>query len=212
MLQWRKYFGEHFAAIAAAIMLHTGMAAWAMQPSSPIVIRQQVMQISMVAPSSLDRPEQQKAVDPSPVTPLKDKGMKSAKKVEKKHTQKQEVEKTQQKPSIAQQTSGPQALDATDKVAARTDPVFDAAYLQNPPPVYPSSARRSGVQGKVLLTVNVTAAGTAGNVSVASSSGHSLLDTAAMEAVRRWKFVPAKRGSEIVEAKVLVPVEFKLRK
>lgn len=210
MLPGRRYFGEHFAAIVAAIMLHTGMAAWAMQPSSPIVIKQQVMQVSMVAPSSLDQPEQQKAVNPSPVMPLKDNGMKSTKKVEKKHPQKQEAEQKQQKASIAQQTSGPQAVDATDKVAARTDPVFDAAYLQNPPPVYPSSARRSGVQGKVLLTVNVTASGTAGNVAVASSSGHSLLDTAAMEAVRRWKFIPAKRGSEIVEAKVLVPVEFKL--
>ncbi len=209
MLPGRRYFGEHFAAIVAAIVLHTGMAAWATQPSPPIVIKQQVMQISMVTPSSLDQPEQQKAGDPSPVMPLKDKGMKSLKKVEKKRTQEQ-VEKQQQKPSIARQTSGPQALDATDKVAARSDPVFDAAYLQNPPPVYPNSARRSGVQGKVLLTVNVTAAGTAGNVSVANSSGHSLLDTAAIEAVRRWKFVPAKRGSEIVEAKVLVPVEFKL--
>ncbi len=210
MLQWRKYFGEHFAAIAAAIMLHTGMAAWAMQPSSPIVIKQQVMQVSMVAPSSLDQPEQQKAVDPSPVTPLKDKGMKSAKKVEKKHTKKQEVEKTQQKPSIAQQTSGPQALDATDKVAARTEPVFDAAYLQNPPPLYPNSARRSGVQGKVTLAVNVTTEGTAGDVIISKSSGYRLLDDAALDAVRRWRFVPAKRGNEIVEAKVLVPVEFKL--
>lgn len=209
MLQGKKYFGEHFAAIAGAIVLHTGMAAWAMQPSAPVVIKQQVIQVSMVAPSSVEQIEQKKSIpEPTPIMPLKDKGMKKQKKSEKQPEQK--VEQKQQKASMAQQTSGPQAVDATDKVAARTEPVFDAAYLQNPPPVYPSSARKSGFQGKVMLAVNVGVGGTAREVIVASSSGHSLLDEAALDAVRRWRFVPAKRGTEIIEAKVLVPVEFKL--
>jgi protein TonB len=43
------------------------------------------------------------------------------------------------------------------------------------------------------------------------TSGSSHLDEAAMEAVRRWRFTPAMRGKEVVEAWVLVPVEFQLR-
>ena len=103
-----------------------------------------------------------------------------------------------------------QSPDAVQKVAARTDPVFNAAYLHNTPPVYPTPARRQGIQGKVLLAVDVSVQGLPRNVQIASSSGSSMLDEAAEEAVEQWHFVPAKRGEQPVEARVLVPVDFKL--
>lgn len=91
-------------------------------------------------------------------------------------------------------------------VAAR----FDADYLHNPKPVYPAIARRNGEEGKVLLKVRVSADGNALDVDVKQSSGYPRLDTAAREAVQRWRFVPARRGDEAVESSVVVPINFSL--
>lgn len=87
---------------------------------------------------------------------------------------------------------------------------FDAAYLHNPPPVYTEQSRRRGEQGKVLLLVQVTAEGVAAAVDIKQSSGFTRLDQAAVNAVRKWRFVPARRGAETVAATVVVPVTFRL--
>jgi len=91
-----------------------------------------------------------------------------------------------------------------------TPPVFTAAYLRNPQPVYPLSARRRGEQGTVVLKVLVTREGAAASVDVEKTSGHSSLDHAALEAVRKWRFAPARRGAEPIESSVLVPIVFRL--
>lgn len=91
-----------------------------------------------------------------------------------------------------------------------TPPVFDAAYLENPAPAYPSLSRRLREEGRVLLRVLVTPAGAAEEVQVRTSSGASRLDAAALETVRRWKFIPARRGAETFPAWVLIPISFKL--
>lgn len=89
-------------------------------------------------------------------------------------------------------------------VAAR----FDADYLHNPKPVYPTLSRRNGEEGKVLLKVRVSAQGAALDVAISKSSGFGRLDSAAAEAVARWRFVPARRGDEPVESSVIVPITF----
>jgi protein TonB len=91
-----------------------------------------------------------------------------------------------------------------------TPPSFNAAYLDNPPPNYPPLARRSGEQGRVLLRVLVTPGGVAETVELRTSSGSSRLDNAALEVVKRWRFVPARRGDQPVAAWVLVPINFTL--
>jgi periplasmic protein TonB len=78
-------------------------------------------------------------------------------------------------------------------------------------PSYPTSARRAGIQGTTLLGVFVAADGHVGDVVVKQSAGHPDLDAAAADAVRRWRFEPARRGSEPVSMWVLLPVEFRLR-
>lgn len=89
-------------------------------------------------------------------------------------------------------------------------PRYNAAYLSNPKPAYPLAARRRGIEGKVLLRVEVSASGEAMQVQLKKSSGHDMLDQAALEAVRGWRFVPAKRGNTAVVAWVEVPLVFKL--
>jgi periplasmic protein TonB len=62
-----------------------------------------------------------------------------------------------------------------------------------------------------LLGVLVADDGRVADVVVKQSAGHPDLDRAAAEAVRRWQFEPARRGSETVAMWVLLPVEFRLR-
>ncbi len=89
-------------------------------------------------------------------------------------------------------------------------PSFNAAYLRNPPPAYPALSRRRGEKGTVVLRVHVSRQGAAEEVQVRTSSGSAALDEAALEAVRQWRFVPARQGGEPVAAWVLVPIVFKL--
>jgi protein TonB len=92
-----------------------------------------------------------------------------------------------------------------------SDPRFDAAYLDNPAPVYPALSRRMSEEGRVLLRVYVEAGGRPSQVQIKTSSGSPRLDRAAGQAVSRWKFIPARRGAEAVGAWVLVPIVFNLR-
>jgi protein TonB len=89
-------------------------------------------------------------------------------------------------------------------------PSFNADYLHNPPPHYPPLSRRLGETGRVVLRVLVTAVGTADRVELRTSSGSRRLDSAALETVQRWKFVPARQGETPVAAWVLVPILFTL--
>lgn len=96
-------------------------------------------------------------------------------------------------------------------VVAPTQPRFDADYLDNPKPIYPAISRRLSEQGRVVLRVQVEADGRAADVQLHTSSGSPRLDQAALDTVRRWKFVPAKLGKEAIAAWVLVPIAFTLK-
>lgn len=77
-------------------------------------------------------------------------------------------------------------------------------------PDYTEEARRRGVEGDVELEIVVRADGTVGNVRVIRGLG-SGLDQRAVDAVRQWRFAPAKRFGTPVDVMVEVAVEFKLR-
>ena len=78
-------------------------------------------------------------------------------------------------------------------------------------PSYPASARRLGIQGTARLRVQVLADGRVGEIVVESSAGHADLDRAAADAVRQWRFEPARKGTEPVATWVLLPVQFQLK-
>lgn len=84
-------------------------------------------------------------------------------------------------------------------------------YRENPPPLYPDLARRRGYEGVVLLEVLVTEEGGVSELRVARSSGHTLLDRAAEQAVREWRFEPGQRGDRPVAMRVRIPVRFRLQ-
>lgn len=93
-----------------------------------------------------------------------------------------------------------------------TQPRFDADYLNNPKPAYPSMSKRLGEEGQVLLRVLVGQEGGAEQIQVLRSSGFARLDEAAQAAVSRWRFIPAKVGNDATTAWVQVPVTFELRR
>jgi protein TonB len=83
-------------------------------------------------------------------------------------------------------------------------------YGDTPKPIYPEGARRAGREGRVLLRVLVDDRGRTKRVEINSSSGDEGLDRAAVEAVKRWRFYPARYGDKAVESWLRVPIEFRL--
>ena len=67
-----------------------------------------------------------------------------------------------------------------------------------------------GEQGRVFLRVLVAADGVAQQVELKTTSGSPRLDHAALDAVKRWRFVPARQGDQAVAAWVVVPISFSL--
>ena len=97
--------------------------------------------------------------------------------------------------------------------ASEEDLIVEAqpAYLKNPPPRYPAIAKRRGYQGTVILEVLVSMDGAVKEVRVFESSGHKVLDKAAIKAVKGWLFEPGKKGSGPIDMWVKVPIRFVLK-
>ena len=104
----------------------------------------------------------------------------------------------------------PQASQKAAESLPITLPEYRAAYLDNPRPPYPLAARRLGLEGKVVLRAEVLESGVCNRLVVKSSSGHDILDQAALRAVKQWRFIPARRGSEAMDGWVEIPVVFSL--
>ena len=81
----------------------------------------------------------------------------------------------------------------------------------NKAPSYPHMARRMGLQGKVVLNVEVLANGSCGQINVAQSSGHSALDNNALSAVKTWHFIPATQAGKAINKWHQVPIIFSLK-
>ena len=105
----------------------------------------------------------------------------------------------------------PTAATGEPGPAKETPPSFSAAYLSNPEPAYPAASLELGESGNVLLRVAVSAEGQPTSVEISRSSGYGRLDRAALSAVKRWRFTPARRGSEAVAGVVLVPINFQIK-
>jgi protein TonB len=98
---------------------------------------------------------------------------------------------------------------------------FDFISYEDPPesinpfpPQYPDFAIRTGVEGTVILEVNVYKDSTVGNIRVLKSlmAGPGGLDEAAIAAVKQWRFQPGKYGGKPIDTRVVIPIEFSLNK
>jgi periplasmic protein TonB len=78
-------------------------------------------------------------------------------------------------------------------------------------PPYPAMARKRAMEGTVMLQVLVNKDGQVDDLEIETSSGFSLLDRAALTAVRKWRFEPGRQGEKKIQMWVRVPVTFKLK-
>lgn len=80
--------------------------------------------------------------------------------------------------------------------------------VQDAAPVYPVLARTTGVQGMVIIEATIDAGGTVVATKVLRSV--PLLDAAAVDAVRQWKYQPARLNGEAIPVLITVTVNFVL--
>jgi protein TonB len=97
-------------------------------------------------------------------------------------------------------------------------PDSDPPVITNPrfrvppaPPVYPPRAIEMALSGTAVIRALVAPDGATQEIRLWRSSGITLLDQAALAAVRRWSFAPARSGGAPVAAWVEVPVRFQLQ-
>jgi protein TonB len=106
----------------------------------------------------------------------------------------------------------PEPVEQTDVAEVLIqDQLEEPIYLRNPPPTYPLVARRQGWEGEALLRVDIDIRGRVEIVQLVRSSGHTILDDAAIHAVRRWQFSPARFAGQPVKATVEIPIRFSLQ-
>jgi protein TonB len=84
------------------------------------------------------------------------------------------------------------------------------AKFHNQEPAYPPEAVRRAQQGAVILLIHVSPEGLASGVDVFRSSGFSLLDRAARDAVERWHFLPAVKDGVPIPFDMTLRVVFRL--
>lgn len=120
---------------------------------------------------------------------------------------------TQEVPPPAPATKMPPAppmATPPSPIQLDAEPDYRADYLNNPRPPYPLVARRMGYQGKVILNVEVLPEGRTGEVKLHTGSGYDILDRAALQTVKTWKFLPAKHLGRAITQWCLVPIKFSL--
>ena len=179
------------ASTLAAIAGHSLLLAWILAAPVQQMQAPRILQVSLLEPASESRHVLQQPAPPQ-------------------EQKKQPVEQSTRPAETSQPQVPASVAPSTPSEAAIVPASFSADYLKNPPPSYPTLAKRMGEEGTVRLRVKVTADGAAEAVELKSSSGSPRLDQAALDTVRRWRFVPARQGDQTVSAWVVVPITFHL--
>lgn len=95
-------------------------------------------------------------------------------------------------------------------VRQQDNTVVQQARFKNLPPApnYPRRARLRGQQGTSLIHAQLNTTGEVIKTRLVKSSGHSLLDKAAIKAVYQWDFMPGATSQGNVQMWVEIPVQF----
>lgn len=204
----------HIAAIAGLLQLDMVPAAAITEP---------VIQGVMITPVAVEKP--------APVSPPspKSKPAQTPKPVEKK---KKPAETPIPLPEPVAEASSPteappadpvpatetsDSAPANDSTASETPPEApvepprtDARHYRNPAPTYPRISRRLGEEGTVVMEILITPEGTVAEARLKKSSGFSRLDKAALDIIKKWKYIPAMQGGKAISYWYTQPVTFDL--
>jgi len=81
-----------------------------------------------------------------------------------------------------------------------------------PAPLYPPAAITAKLEGVVKLRVKISVDGVVTEARVDETSGHESLDASALQAVREWRFTPARVRGVPLATEVRVPIRFQLQR
>jgi periplasmic protein TonB len=107
-------------------------------------------------------------------------------------------------PKLLRAHAGPSSAEACDAPPTKPQPIERPAAIE-----YSAKARADGVEGRLVLSIKVGADGRVSTVDVQSSVDPAL-DEAAVEAVKTWRFEPARRCGTPVEASYVLARRFEL--
>lgn len=89
--------------------------------------------------------------------------------------------------------------------------VKKVTFRAQPTPIkYPHSAKRRNMEGTVLIEVWLNALGQQTKLLIVNSSGHQVLDNAALEAITQWKFSRHQSNGQAIAHRVQIPINFEL--
>ena len=189
-------------AVAAVVLVHT-LVLWSWFSEPHLSMQgQREMSVSLAMPS----PPRAAPVEPRP-KPVS----KPEPKPEPVETQPAEPEQPIEQETPAEVQTAPAQPAAAPLGPPDREPDYQAAYLNNPKPGYPMVARRMGWQGRVTLEVEVLENGLPGQIKLHQSSGRKVLDKAAIQTVRGWRFVAARKSGREVVQRIFVPINFNLK-
>ena len=188
---------ERLTVVGIVVLAHLMLFAfWLAQPEAPKVA------INELSISFTNIQRQQADIAPQPEIKPESKPKLRVAEPEAPHVPEPVVQEETPPAPTMETPPSPVQLDA--------EPDHRADYLNNPKPPYPMLAQRMGYQGKVVLNVEVLGEGRAGEIKLHSSSGYDILDKAALQTVKTWKFAPARRFGQPVTQWFLVPIKFSL--
>jgi TonB family protein len=110
--------------------------------------------------------------------------------------------------------SGPNAASLPLPTVQPEGPVKIGGNVKEPKlinsvaPVYPLTARSTGIQGDVVIDTTIDKSGNVVRMHVVS--GPAMLRPPALESLRRWKYEPSKLDGEPVEVQMQVTIKFRL--
>ncbi|KPC49391.1 energy transducer TonB [Amantichitinum ursilacus] len=203
--------GAHLLVIGA--LLHTVQTAPPVPPKEITVTLETPAPLPVVAPPQpkpkiqppppqpAPRPVVKHQPVPKPIAPIP---------VAKPNEVATEPQQPKAEPTAAPAPVAPPAPPRPAEPAPVTQPRVEASASGNRQPVYPAISRKLAEEGVVMLEVYVRVDGLVGDIRVKQSSGYSRLDNAALDAVRKWKFTPAKQGGQPIAMWYGLPVRFSL--
>ncbi len=113
-------------------------------------------------------------------------------------------------PVLAQEQNGELVVNAPKREPLRVGGnIAESILISRVDPIYPEEARRARIQGSVVLTVTVNEEGYVYEIRI--ESGHPLLQQAAIDAVKQWRYSPTLLNGEPVPVMATVTVVFRLK-
>ncbi|MEZ8734760.1 MULTISPECIES: TonB family protein [unclassified Vibrio] len=202
------------------------------EPVKPEPIKETVSQAEpkTVEPKQAKPTPKKKAITNKPQPKKVEKKVIEQKVVEKKPvqkkpvTEKKVVKKERPKPATQPEKLADKKVDKNmDESANQPQEVNQGVSNQEPvlvtkpsfsarptPPNYPRQARRRGVEGVVTYEIWLDAEGKQIKQALVNSSGALMLDNAALDAIKQWKFSPHTVNGRAIAHRVQIPVRFRL--